>query len=81
MSDRRIVGINPWFQAEISNALFKLAVATSITLDGTTPTTTVGLLLTAGAVPLQLRGQNAVRSLKAIEVTASAKLNYEYLYG
>ncbi len=40
MSDRRIVGIEPWFQAEVSNALFKLAVATSITLDGTTATVT-----------------------------------------
>ena len=40
MSDRRIVGVNPWFQAEVSNALFKLAVATGIVLDGTTATVT-----------------------------------------
>lgn len=40
MSDRRIVGINPFFQTEISNALFKLAVATSIVLDGTIATVT-----------------------------------------
>lgn len=40
MSDRRIVGVNPWFQDEVSNALFKLAVATGIVLDGTTATVT-----------------------------------------
>lgn len=40
MSDRRIVGVNPWFQTEVSNALFKLAVATGIVLDGTTATVT-----------------------------------------
>jgi hypothetical protein len=40
MSNRRIVGVNPWFQTEVSNALFKLAVATSIVLDGTTATVT-----------------------------------------
>lgn len=40
MSDRRIVGINPYFQAEVSNALFKLAVATSIVLNGTIATVT-----------------------------------------
>ncbi len=40
MSDRRIVGVNPWFQAEVSNALFKLAVATSVVLSGTTATVT-----------------------------------------
>lgn len=40
MSDRRIVGVNPWFQDEIDNALFKLAVATGIVLDGTTATVT-----------------------------------------
>ncbi len=49
MSDRRIVGVNPWFQAEISNALFKLAVATSIVLDGTKATvTSANHLLTTG---------------------------------
>ncbi len=40
MSDRRIVGVNPFFQTEVSNALFKLAVATSIVLDGTIATVT-----------------------------------------
>lgn len=40
MSNRRIVGINSWFATEIANALFKLAVATGITLDGTTATVT-----------------------------------------
>jgi hypothetical protein len=40
MSDRRIVGVNTWFKTEISNALFKLAVATGITLDGTKATVT-----------------------------------------
>lgn len=40
MSDRRVVGVNPWFQDEISNALFKLAVATGIVLDGTIATVT-----------------------------------------
>lgn len=40
MSDRRITGIEPWFQTEVSNALYKLAVATSIVLDGTTATVT-----------------------------------------
>ena len=38
MSDRRIVGINPWFQTEISNALFKLAVAISVWNQGLMPT-------------------------------------------
>ena len=49
MSDRRIVGINPWFQAEVSNALFKLQVATSVVLSGTTATvTSASHLLTTG---------------------------------
>lgn len=41
MSDRRIVGVNPFFQTEISNALFKLAVSSSITLNATTGVATV----------------------------------------
>lgn len=40
MSDRRIVGINPWFQTEVSNALYKLSGA-SISLSGTTATVTL----------------------------------------
>ena len=49
MSDRRIVGIEPWFQTEVSNALFKLAVATGIVLDGVIATvTSASHLLTSG---------------------------------
>lgn len=48
MSNRRIVGVNPWFQTEVSNALFKLSGA-SISLDGTTATVTLAShLLTTG---------------------------------
>lgn len=52
MSNRRIIGVNPWFQAEISNALFKLAVSSSITLDGTkaTVSSTAHLLSTGDYV-------------------------------
>lgn len=49
MSERRIIGINPYFQAEITNSLFKLAVATGITLSGTVATvTSANHLLTTG---------------------------------
>lgn len=48
MSADRILGINPFFQAEISNALFKLSGA-AISLDGTTATVTLAShLLTTG---------------------------------
>lgn len=48
MSDRRIVGVNTWFQTEVSNALFKLSGA-SISVDGTTATVTLAShLLTTG---------------------------------
>lgn len=49
MSNRKIVGISPWVDTEVSNALFKLAVATGIVLDGTTATvTSASHLMVAG---------------------------------
>jgi len=46
--------------------------------DGTAPTATVGFLLTAGGepvlIPVPSNGQ-----VKAIETTASAKLDYQFL--
>lgn len=48
MSDRKITGITPWFDDEVSYTLFKLSGA-SISLDGTTATVTLAShLLTTG---------------------------------
>jgi hypothetical protein len=48
MSTFRFTGVNPFFQTELSNALFKLSGA-SISLDGTTATVTLAAhLLTTG---------------------------------
>lgn len=57
-------------QAETQNIRF--------TLDGTTPTASVGMILVAGGAPIAIYAPPA--TLKFIEVSASAKLNYEYLY-
>lgn len=50
-----------------------------IRYDGTAPTTAIGLILIAGDAPIRLDGKATLRNLKAIEVTASAKLNYAFL--
>lgn len=55
-------------QAETQNVRFRV--------DGTAPTTAVGLILIAGDAPIRLDGRDAMRNLKVIEVAASAKLNY-----
>lgn len=49
-----------------------------VTLDGTTPTATVGFLLTAGDPVTVLPVHEDV---KAIEVTASAVINYQWAAG
>jgi hypothetical protein len=50
-----------------------------IRTDGTAPTASVGVILYAGDAPTFIAGQNALQNLKAIEVTASAKLNVAYV--
>lgn len=50
-----------------------------IRTDGTAPTASVGIILVASAAPLLIKGRAALDNLKAIEVTASAKLNVAYL--
>jgi len=47
-----------------------------VTFDGTTPTTTVGFLLTAGNDPLIFPVQGC--TLTAIEIAATAVLNYQF---
>lgn len=66
MSDRRIVGINPWFQAEISNALFKLAVATGIVLDGTIATVTSASHLMATGDYVTFSGATGVTGINNV---------------
>ncbi len=46
------------------------------TLDGTTPTATVGFLLTAGDPPILVPVAGA--AVKVIEVAASASVNYQW---
>lgn len=58
-------------QAETQNVRFRT--------DGTAPTTSVGLILIAGDAPVLLSGKDAIRNLKVIETTASAKLNYAFV--
>jgi len=48
------------------------------TLDGTTPTTSKGFVLKAGEEP-QLVPVEPGNTIKAIEETASAKLDYQFL--
>lgn len=81
MSDRRIVGINPWFQAEISNALFKLAVATGITLDGTTATVTSAahLMVTGDYVTFSgATGVTAINNVTWGPVTVTSSSVYTF---
>jgi len=58
-------------QAETQNVRFRL--------DGTSPTTAVGMRLIAGDAPIRLDGAEAVRSIKVIEEAASAKLNIHFV--
>jgi len=48
------------------------------TLDGTTPSSTNGLLLTAGDYPTPVTVEAGLPDAKFIETTASAKLNATY---
>jgi hypothetical protein len=49
-----------------------------ITTDGTTPTATNGILLTAGSGPLIIRGALTIAALKIIGVVAGGKINYNF---
>ncbi len=81
MSDRRIVGVNPWFQTEVSNALFKLAVATGIVLDGTTATVTSAshLMVTGDYVTFSgATGVTAINNVTWGPVTRTASNTYTF---
>lgn len=58
-----------WLQALTQNV--------RMTLEGTTPTSSVGIRLTAGDPPIEISGEDA-RSAKFIEETASAVLEVVY---
>lgn len=58
-----------WIQALTQNV--------RMTLDGTTPTASVGIRLTAGDPPLELSGENALDA-KFIEETPSAVVEVVY---
>lgn len=81
MSNRRIIGINPWFQAEITNSLFKLAVATGIVLNGTIATVTSAshLLSTGDYVTFSgATGVTAINNVTWGPVTVTATNTYTF---
>lgn len=75
MSNRRIVGINPWFQTEISNALFKLAVATGIVLDGTNATVTSASHLISTGDYVTFSGATGVTAINNVTWGPCVKTN------
>lgn len=57
-------------QAETQNVRY--------TVDGTTPSSTNGILIIAGQAPVSITVEAGLDTIKFIEATASAKLNLLY---
>lgn len=59
-----------WLQAETANVRYRT--------DGTDPTSSVGMLLIAGGVPVEISKAAGLGALKAIAASGAPKLNITY---